>query len=140
MFSEFKKEMNLGGRKLTFETGKIARQADGAVMITYGETKVLSLDDVEVVPSMEQAKHLVGVERSAVGAVAVADLQISLETAAAVVRKIEVNRNTLRRVKMADCVSQFRNSKDVVSYGKVLKKAVLDLYPQFVEIRGGCFG
>ncbi len=41
MFSEFKKEMNLGGRKLTFETGKIARQADGAVMITYGETKVL---------------------------------------------------------------------------------------------------
>ena len=41
MFSEFKKEMDLGGRKLTFETGKIARQADGAVMITYGETKVL---------------------------------------------------------------------------------------------------
>ena len=33
--------MDLGGRKLTFETGKIARQADGAVMITYGETKVL---------------------------------------------------------------------------------------------------
>ncbi len=41
MFSEYKKEINLGGRKLTFETGKIARQADGAVMLTYGETKVL---------------------------------------------------------------------------------------------------
>jgi len=41
MFTEFMKEINLGGRKLTFETGKIARQADGAVMVTYGETKVL---------------------------------------------------------------------------------------------------
>jgi len=41
MFTEFKKEIELGGRKLTFETGKIARQADGAVMVTYGETKVL---------------------------------------------------------------------------------------------------
>jgi polyribonucleotide nucleotidyltransferase len=41
MFKEFKKEIELGGRKLTFETGKIARQADGAVMVTYGETKVL---------------------------------------------------------------------------------------------------
>jgi polyribonucleotide nucleotidyltransferase len=27
-----------GGRKLTLETGKIARQADGAVLATYGET------------------------------------------------------------------------------------------------------
>jgi polyribonucleotide nucleotidyltransferase len=41
MFTEFKKEIEVGGRKLTFETGKIARQADGAVMVTYGETKVL---------------------------------------------------------------------------------------------------
>ncbi len=41
MFNEFKKEIDLGGRKLTFETGKIARQADGAVLVTYGETKVL---------------------------------------------------------------------------------------------------
>jgi polyribonucleotide nucleotidyltransferase len=41
MFTEFKKEIDLGGRTLTFETGKIARQADGAVMVTYGETKVL---------------------------------------------------------------------------------------------------
>jgi polyribonucleotide nucleotidyltransferase len=41
MFNEFMKQTDLGGRKLTFETGKIARQADGAVMVTYGETKVL---------------------------------------------------------------------------------------------------
>lgn len=41
MFKEFKKEIEIGGRTMTFETGKIARQADGAVMITYGETKVL---------------------------------------------------------------------------------------------------
>ena len=41
MFNEYKKEINLGNRKLTFETGKVARQADGAVLVTYGETKVL---------------------------------------------------------------------------------------------------
>ncbi len=41
MFNEFKKEIELGGRRLTLETGKIARQADGAVLVTYGETKVL---------------------------------------------------------------------------------------------------
>ena len=41
MFNEYKKELDFGGRKLTLETGKIARQADGAVMVTYGETKVL---------------------------------------------------------------------------------------------------
>ena len=31
----------IGGRTLTIETGKVARQADGAVMVTYGETMVL---------------------------------------------------------------------------------------------------
>ncbi|TCS65063.1 polyribonucleotide nucleotidyltransferase [Varunaivibrio sulfuroxidans] len=41
MFTEFKKEIEWGGRTLTLEAGKIARQADGAVMVTYGETKVL---------------------------------------------------------------------------------------------------
>ncbi|NVK19868.1 MAG: polyribonucleotide nucleotidyltransferase [Methylocystaceae bacterium] len=41
MFKEFRKEIEWGGRPLVFETGKIARQADGAVMVTYGETKVL---------------------------------------------------------------------------------------------------
>ncbi|MGZ8995213.1 MAG: polyribonucleotide nucleotidyltransferase [Rhodospirillales bacterium] len=41
MFKEFRKEIQWGGRPLTLESGKIARQADGAVLVTYGETKVL---------------------------------------------------------------------------------------------------
>ncbi len=41
MFKEFRKEIEWGGRPLVFETGKVARQADGAVMVTYGDTKVL---------------------------------------------------------------------------------------------------
>ena len=41
MFKITKKSCTWGGRKLTIETGKIARQADGAVVVTYGETKVL---------------------------------------------------------------------------------------------------
>jgi len=41
MFKEFRKELEWGGRTLVLETGKIARQASGAVMATYGETKVL---------------------------------------------------------------------------------------------------
>src|SRR5215475_8577316 len=41
MFQVYRKELDWGGRKLVLETGKIARQADGAVMATYGETTVL---------------------------------------------------------------------------------------------------
>ena len=41
MFEVYRKEITWGGRPLTFETGKIARQADGAVMVTYGGTTVL---------------------------------------------------------------------------------------------------
>ncbi len=41
MFEIFRKEINWGGRRLVLETGKIARQADGAVLATYGETTVL---------------------------------------------------------------------------------------------------
>ncbi len=33
---------DIGGKKLTFETGKFAHQADGAAVITYGDTVVLS--------------------------------------------------------------------------------------------------
>lgn len=36
-----KVEVEFNGQPLTIETGKMARQADGAVVITYGETKVL---------------------------------------------------------------------------------------------------
>ena len=42
MFKEFKKEIELGGKKIKIETGKIARQADGAVIATCGETVVLA--------------------------------------------------------------------------------------------------
>jgi polyribonucleotide nucleotidyltransferase len=41
MFTEHRKEITWGGRKLVIETGKIARQADAAVMVTYGDTMVL---------------------------------------------------------------------------------------------------
>ena len=41
MFKEFRKEITWGGRRLVLESGKIARQADGAVVATMGETKVL---------------------------------------------------------------------------------------------------
>ena len=41
MFKEYRKEIEWAGRPLILETGKIARQADGAVMATYGDTKVL---------------------------------------------------------------------------------------------------
>jgi polyribonucleotide nucleotidyltransferase len=41
MFKVYRKELMWGGRKLVLETGKVARQADGAVMATYGETTVL---------------------------------------------------------------------------------------------------
>ena len=42
MFKIFKEEVELGGKKLILETGKIARQADGAVIATCGETVVIS--------------------------------------------------------------------------------------------------
>ncbi len=42
MFDIHRVEVEWGGRPLVLETGKVARQADGAVMATYGETKVLA--------------------------------------------------------------------------------------------------
>ena len=42
MFTTHSVEIDWGGRPLKLETGKIARQADGAVMATYGETIVLA--------------------------------------------------------------------------------------------------
>src|SRR5437016_1049995 len=41
MFQVFRKELMWGGRRLVLETGKIARQADGAVLASYGDTTVL---------------------------------------------------------------------------------------------------
>src|SRR5579859_7452978 len=40
--SVVEKTIDFGGRKLTLQTGKLAGQADGAVLATYGETVVLA--------------------------------------------------------------------------------------------------
>src|SRR6266850_3139819 len=42
MFNTHRVELDWGGRKLTLETGKVARQADGAVIASYGETTVIA--------------------------------------------------------------------------------------------------
>ena len=36
-------QLDWGGRKLTLETGRVARQADGAVFASYGDTTVIAL-------------------------------------------------------------------------------------------------
>ena len=41
MFEIHRKELMWGGRKLVLETGQIARQSDGAIMVTYDDTSVL---------------------------------------------------------------------------------------------------
>ena len=42
MFKVFKKEVEINGKKISLETGKIARQADGAIIAKCGETVVLA--------------------------------------------------------------------------------------------------
>ena len=42
MFKVVKKEIEVAGKKISLETGKIARQADGAIIAQYGETVVLA--------------------------------------------------------------------------------------------------
>ncbi|MDJ0447594.1 polyribonucleotide nucleotidyltransferase [Methylocystis sp. JR02] len=42
MFQVHREELDWAGRKLVLETGKIARQADGAVLASWGETSVLA--------------------------------------------------------------------------------------------------
>jgi len=42
MFKEFKEEIDFGGKKVILQTGKVARQADGAVIATWGETVVIA--------------------------------------------------------------------------------------------------
>jgi polyribonucleotide nucleotidyltransferase len=58
MFEEHRVERQIGGKTLSIETGKIARQADGSVMVQYGETIVLvavvtappRFDDIDFFP------------------------------------------------------------------------------------------
>src|SRR5438876_3473006 len=54
MFDIHRVELDWGGRKLILETGKIARQADGAVVATYGESKLLAT----VVAAKEQKEGI----------------------------------------------------------------------------------
>ena len=42
MFNIVKKEIDWNGKKLSIETGKIARQADGAVILRSGDTVILA--------------------------------------------------------------------------------------------------
>src|SRR6202030_4024646 len=42
MFDIHRVHLDWGGRKLTLETGRMARQADGAVLATYGDTSVIA--------------------------------------------------------------------------------------------------
>jgi polyribonucleotide nucleotidyltransferase len=42
MFDMHRVQLDWGGRKLTLESGRMARQADGAVLATYGDTTVLA--------------------------------------------------------------------------------------------------
>ena len=42
MFDIKRKTIEWGGRTLTLETGRMARQADGAVVATYGDTMVMA--------------------------------------------------------------------------------------------------
>ncbi|WP_375676793.1 polyribonucleotide nucleotidyltransferase [Bartonella sp. AP88XZML] len=54
MFKTHKIEIEWAGRPLTLETGKIARQADGAVIATYGETIVLATVVSAKIPKPDQ--------------------------------------------------------------------------------------
>src|SRR3989454_9535459 len=54
MFDIHRVELDWGGRKPILETGKIARQADGAVVATYGESKLLAT----VVAAKEQKEGI----------------------------------------------------------------------------------
>ncbi len=42
MFEIHREELDWAGRKLVLETGRVARQADGAVLATWGETTLLA--------------------------------------------------------------------------------------------------
>ena len=41
MFKINKEELEVNGKKLTLETGKVTRQADGAIITTLGETVII---------------------------------------------------------------------------------------------------
>lgn len=54
MFNIVKKSILWGGRNLTIETGRLAKQADGSVLVTYGNTNVLCCVVFDKKPSTEE--------------------------------------------------------------------------------------
>ena len=60
MFKIHKEEIEVNGKKLTLETGKVARQADGAIIATCGETVVLAtvVGAKKVNPDMDYFHYL----------------------------------------------------------------------------------
>ena len=50
MFKQFKEEIDFGGKKLTLETGKIARQADGAIIAPSACLAILPVSKVIFFP------------------------------------------------------------------------------------------
>src|SRR3546814_16101409 len=65
MFDIHKQKVMWGGRKLTLETGRIARQADGAVLATYGETVVLCA--VTAARNVKEGQDFFPLDRKSVG-------------------------------------------------------------------------
>ena len=65
MFKINKEEIELEGKKITLETGKIARQADGAIIATCGETVVIATVvgakkvNEEIVTSLKKFSYLI---------------------------------------------------------------------------------
>ena len=65
MFKIHKEEIEINGKKITLETGKIARQADGAIIATCGETVVIATavgakklkDDLIIIPVTEDGSY-----------------------------------------------------------------------------------
>ena len=53
MFNISQKTIQWGGKELILETGKIARQADGAILVKMGQTEVLCTIVAEKIPRAE---------------------------------------------------------------------------------------
>ena len=56
MFNVIKKSIQWGGETLTLETGKVARQADGTVIATLGETSFIPIRPAGPVAAMRPAR------------------------------------------------------------------------------------
>ena len=72
MFKIVKKEIEIFGKKISLETGKIARQADGAIIAQCGETVVMATvvgakkinPDIMIVGSDYKNKTVIGSEHA----------------------------------------------------------------------------